>query len=148
MPRMKNMQALLIILGLVLAGCSGESPTMQPKSSAASTSSETARPPDENAALAVVRQTNEAQATYFKINRRYALTYDELIEARLLNAAPSAQTGYDFKLRPAADAQTYRLSVVPSASGATAARQFFTDQTGIIRAETGKEASADSAEVK
>jgi hypothetical protein len=148
MPGMKT-RLVLLILGLVLAACSGESPTMQSKSSSpASASLDPARPPDENAALAEIRQTNNAQTTYFKVNRRYALTYDELIESRLLKSAPSAQTGYDFKLRPAADAQTYRLSVVPSASGAATARQFFSDQTGIIRAATGKEATPDSAEVK
>jgi hypothetical protein len=147
MPRMKSTLALLI-LGLLLPACGGESPTMQSKSSPASASSDTPRPADENAALAEIRQTNEAQATHFKVNRRYALTYEELIEARLLKAAPSAQTGYDFKLRPAADAQAYRLSVVPSASGSASARQFFSDQTGIIRAETGKEATGDSPEVK
>jgi uncharacterized lipoprotein YmbA len=139
---------LAVLLGTALAACSGESPTMQPKTSPGPASPAATSAPDENAALAVVRQTSEAQATYFKVNRRYALTYDELIEGRLLKSAPSAQTGYDFKLRPAADAQTYRLSVVPVASNATTVRQFFTDQTGIIRAETGKEATAASPEVK
>jgi len=106
------------------------------------------RAPDETAALDVLHKAGEAQATYFKINRRYALTFDELVEAHLLSADPSTvQTGYDFKLRPAADAQTYRLLVVPGNS-TTGARHFFTDQTGVIRAESGKEASADSPEVK
>ena len=125
----------LLILGMVFAACSGDT-------------TPTPRAPDETAALDVLRKASESQATYFKINRRYALTFDELVEAHLLSADPSTvQTGYDFKLRPAADAQTYRLLVVPGNS-TTGARHFFTDQTGVIRAESGKEASADSPEVK
>jgi hypothetical protein len=123
---------------MVSVACAGNTPTTPPAT----------RAPDETAALDVLRKAGEAQATYFKINRRYALTFDELVEAHLLSADPSAaQTGYDFKLRPAADAQTYRLLVVPGNS-TSGARHFFTDQTGIIRSESGREASADSPELK
>lgn len=125
---------------------------MQTTKATSPASGSPSRAPDENAALDTVRKITEAQATYFKLNRRYALTYDELIEGHLLNTEPSAaQTGYDFKLRPAADAQTYTLSVVPAetgGSGAATVRSFFTDQTGVIRAETGKDATADSSAVK
>jgi len=122
---------------------------MQTKAPAGSGSTAAAKAPDENAALTMLRKITEAQSTYFKLNRRYALTYDELVDAHLLGSEPSAgQTGYEFKLRPAADAQTYRISVVPADPGSTTARQFFTDQTGVIRGEVGKEASAGSLEVK
>ena len=122
---------------------------MQSKAPAASPSSAASSAPDETAALAAIRKTTEAQATYFKLNRRYALTFDELVEARLLSSEPtSAQTGYDFKLRPAADAQTYKLSVVPSDASRTGVRYFFADQTAVIHAETGKEASSDSPAVQ
>jgi hypothetical protein len=135
----------LFLLAVTLTACGNNtSPTNQTDAAAAST-----KAPDASAALDAVRKTSEAQATYFKINRRFALTYDELIEARLLNGEPTAaQTGYDFKLRPTADAQTYKLVVVPSDPTATSAQYFFTDQSGAIRAETGKEATADSPEVK
>jgi hypothetical protein len=141
----------LLMIGLILTGCGGETtPTMQKATPAAQPASAPARPPDENAAGDAVRKVIEAQSTYFKVNRRYALTFDELIEARMLTSEPSAaQSGYDFKLRPAADARTYKLSVVPSDSKAAAtARHFFTDQTGVIHADTGKEATADSPVVK
>ena len=129
---------VLMSLGLLLAACSDSG-----------TATQTAKPPDESAALDAVRKTNEAQATYFKMNRRYALTYEELVQARLLASEPSpAQIGYDFKLRPAADAQTYKLVVIPGDSSASSARRFFLDQSGVIHAETGKEATADSPEVK
>jgi hypothetical protein len=127
----------LLLLAILVAGCG-----------AGNTSpASTAPAADENAALDALKKTNEAQALHFKINRRYALTYDELLESRLLNAAPAAESGYDFRLRPAADAQSYRLIATP-AGNAAAARHFFTDQTGVIRAETGKEATAASAELK
>jgi hypothetical protein len=122
---------------------------MQNNTPPASPSSAAARAPDENAALDSIRKIVDAQSTHFKLNRRYALTFDELVEARLLNGEPSsAQIGYEFKLRPAADAQTYRLSIVPADSAAATARSFFTDQTGVVRAEAGKEATADSPPVK
>jgi hypothetical protein len=125
----------LVISLMLFHGCSGE-PT--PKTKAA----------DENAALDAVHKIIEAQATHFKMNRRYALTVEELTQARLLTNEPSAaQTGYDFRLRPAADAQTYKLLVDPGDSSATA-RHFFTDQTGVIHAETGKEATPESPSLK
>ena len=146
---MKSGIALLLI-GMVLTGCGGNStPTMQTNTPKGPAESRTAKGPDENAALDALRKISEAQSTYFKINRRYALTHDELIEAHLLSSEPSAaDTGYDFKLRPAADAQTYKLSVVPHDSSAPAARHFLMDQSGVIRAETGKDASADSPAIK
>ena len=109
----------------------------------------TSKPPDENAALDALRKINDAQSTYFKVNRRFALAFDELVEARLLRSEPStAETGYEFKLRPAADAQTFKLSVIPAGTSSTAARYLFMDQTGVIRAESEKEATADSPAVK
>ena len=138
MPRVKIAISLLI-LAFGLAACSS-APTMQKQATKA---------PDENAALDAVRKTNEAQGTYFKVNRRYALTFEELIDAHFLSSEPSAsQTGYDFKLRPAADAQTYKLLVTPADATASSSRRFFTDQTGVIHAETGKDATAESPELK
>lgn len=82
-----------------------------------------------------------------KRNRRYALTYDELIESHLMQQEPSQDaTGYEIKLRPAADAGSYRVVATPVNSSAIS-RYFFTDKTGVIRAEQGKEATADSAPI-
>jgi len=136
----------LIISGMVLAGCGGEpAPTMQSKAPAAPAAPAAPKAPDENAALDALLKTVQAQATHFKVNRRYALTFDELLDTRLLSSAPTAAaTGYEFKLRPSADAQMYTLAVDPADSGAAAARHFFADQTGVIRVETGKVATAQS----
>lgn len=126
----------LLILGL-LVGCGngGTPPAIQ---------SAPAKAPDENATLAAISKINEAQSAFFKLNRRYALTFDELVDGRLLDAEPAtSQTGYEFKLRPAADAQTYQLSVSPLVAS-PAARHFFTDQAGIIHADAGKDANAGS----
>jgi type II secretory pathway pseudopilin PulG len=128
---------------MMLSACGGNAPP----SPAPATTTSSAKAPDEKAALDAVAKINEAQATYFKLNRRYALTFDELTDAHLLNSEPtSTQTGYDFSLRPAADAQTYKLSVIPAAPSATA-RHFFTDQSGAVHAETGKDATSDSPKV-
>jgi ABC-type oligopeptide transport system substrate-binding subunit len=103
--------------------------------------------PNESATLDAIKKINDAQADYFKRNRRYALTFDELVDAHLLTNEPApAQTGYEFKLRPAADAQTYKLLVSPAARSA-AARYFFTDQSGTVRSETGKDATEDSPKI-
>lgn len=103
--------------------------------------------PDESAALDAIAKINAAESNYFRRNRRYALTIDELVDAHLLDSAPaSAQTGYDFSLRPSADAQMYSLSVNPTAP-TPSARHFFTDNSGAVRAEAGRDATADSPKV-
>ena len=134
----------LIALGTLLAGCSSPAPATQstPQISAAP-----AAKPDETAALALIRKINEAQATFFKINRRYAIEYEELIEARLLDKQPAA-TGYKFNLRPTPNAAAYKMSVVPADSDPATVRHFFTDQSGVIRAETGKDATLESPAIQ
>jgi type II secretory pathway pseudopilin PulG len=134
---------------LTLAACGGTTTDSKPSGNAAAPAApvSSAKAPDEQAALDAIGKIKEAQATYFKLNRRYALTFDELTEAHLLNSEPAAaRTGYDFNLRPAADAQTYKLSVAPAAPSATA-RHFFTDQSGDVHAETGKDATSDSPKI-
>jgi hypothetical protein len=139
----------LLTLAIALAACTAPTTPKSQTNAPAGQASSAAHAPDENAALETLGKITEAQSTYFKKNRRYALGYDELVEAHLLTGEPSAaQTGYEFKLRPAADAQTYSVSVVPVDSSATSARRFFADQTGVVRSESGKDATADSLAVK
>lgn len=128
---------------LVLVGCGGEtSTTPSPAPPAAATS----KAPDENAALDALAKIHEAQSVYFKRNRRYALAFDELVEARDLKAEPTtSDTGYEFRMRPAADAQTYSISAAPaSPSTRYSAPHLFTDQTGVIRGEQNIAATAQS----
>ena len=147
-PPVKTPLALLIF-GVVLISCSGSAPATPSENASPPSAASPSKAPNESAAIDVLRKTGAAQATYFKINRRYALTFDELVEAHLLTSEPTAaQTGYDFKLRPAADAQTYKVLVAPGGASAASVRHFFLDQTGTIRSETGKEAGAESPEVK
>jgi hypothetical protein len=130
-----------LLIALFLAGCGGNTGTA-PQNGAPQAAAAVA--PNEVAALDAISRINDAQANYFRRNRRYGLNFDELVESHLLKADPSAeQTGYDFKLRPAADAQTYKLSVTPAGSSATA-RYFFTDESGAVHADTGRDATADS----
>jgi hypothetical protein len=137
----------VLISAVLLLGCGNQAaPTKQSNTAPAGYAATSAKPVDEGRALDLITKINEAQATHFKLNRRYALTFDELVDARLLASEPAAaQTGYVFKLRPAADAQTYRISIDPE--GDAGARYFFTDQTGVIHGEAGKEATADSPRI-
>jgi len=141
-------RALAFVVVMTLAGCSGEEPVRKTEVRYAPPASQKA--PDEIAALAAISDVNAAQKTYFARNRRYALTYEELTGALFLKEEPTAQkTGYDIKLRPAADAATYTVLGIPSPPTASSpgARHFFSDQTGIIRAEEGKDANAQSPSI-
>ncbi len=103
------------------------------------------KPPDESAAVEALRQVTEAQTNFIHRTRRYAQTFDELIKDHLLNAEPKkAETGYDFLLLPSPDAESYTVTATPAAPGA---RYFFADQTGILRAEKDKPATAASPEL-
>jgi hypothetical protein len=135
---------------MALAGCGGNTtPSMQQSANQAAPAAQpsNAKAPDESAALDTIAKINDAETNYFRRNRRYALTFDELIDAHLLNSAPApAQTGFDFSLRPSADAQTYKMAVNPTAPSPTA-RHFFTDESGTIHAEAGRDATPDSPKI-
>jgi hypothetical protein len=104
-----------------------------------------ARPPDESAAVEAIRQVTEAQTNFMRRTRRYAQTFDELIQDRLLKAEPTrADTGYDFLLLPSPDAVHYTVTATPSAAGA---RYFFADETGVLRGEKDKPATSASPEL-
>ena len=137
---MKPVLAFFVVM--IVAGCGGQPPVQQ--ETAATQSSAAPQKADESAALAAISEVNAAQKIYIARYRRYALTYDELIEALFLKEEPTVQkTGYDIKLRPAADAASYIVLGIPSAPS-PAARHFFSDQTGVIRAEEGKAANVQS----
>ena len=132
---------------MILAGCGGSTtPSMQTSAKQAAQPSNS-KAPDESAALDAIAKINDAESSYFRRNRRYALTFDELVDAHLLNSVPEpARTGYDFTLRPSADAQTYKMSVNPVAPSPSA-RHFLTDESGVVHAEAGRDATADSPKV-
>ncbi len=145
-PRLWSIMVFAALLGCGTSGTNPPSPapTATP---APSPSVPAVNPPSENAAIDAIKKINGAQSDYFKRNRRYALSLDELVDAHFLPSEPTAaQTGYDFKLRPAADAQTYRLLVTPAVPSTTA-HYFFTDQSGAVHAETGKDATVDSPKI-
>jgi len=131
---------------LVLASCGGNT-TPVASSGSNTTTPAAVKAADEKAALDAIAKINEAQSTYFKRNRRYALTLDELADAHLIKGVPTAaETGYDFTVHPAADAQTYKMTANPVVASSTA-RHFFTDQSGAVHAENGKDATADSPKI-
>jgi hypothetical protein len=145
----KNLTVFLA--ALILAGCGNSTPSMQTNAPQTAPAAQPAtKAPNESAALNAIAKINDAESSYFRRNRRYALTFDELVDAHLLNSVPtSAETGYDFTLRPSADAQTYRISVNPAAPSpsSAAARHFFTDESGAVHAEAGRDATAESPKI-
>jgi hypothetical protein len=135
---------------MIFAGCgSNPTPSMQ---TAANQTAPAAQPaatkaPDESSTLDTIAKINDAETNYFRRNRRYALSFEELVDAHLLNSVPVPnQLGYDFTLRPSADAQTYKLSVNPTGNS-PGARHFYTDESGAIHAEAGRDATADSPKI-
>jgi Tfp pilus assembly protein PilE len=125
---------LVFAIILLVAGCS---PSTAPAT--------TAPPADEKAAIAALGQVNQAQKDFFRRSRRYALEFDDLIAEHLLASQPAAQ-GYEIRMKPSADAVHYTITAVPAAD-APGARHLFTDETGVIRAEQGKSATAASPPV-
>lgn len=124
---------------LVLFGCSGS--TEKPTSAVAQMQ---AQPPDDQAAVKTLREINGAQATYLQRNRRYALSFDELRDSHLLEQDPSkTANGYGISLHPAADAESYTVVAVP-ASPAANVKYFYTDKSGVIRVDQGKDATSSS----
>jgi hypothetical protein len=132
---MKSLITLTLLLAVsVLLSCSTETPSSTPT-----------KAPDDAAALVAIKEINRAQADFIRRTRRYAQNLDELIAQHLLSAAPAAtETGYDFLMQPSPDAVSYTVTATPSAPEA---RHFFTDQTGVIRAESGKPATSTSPEI-
>jgi hypothetical protein len=96
--------------------------------------------PDETAALAALKEINSAQADFIRRTRRYAQTANELIADHLLSGEPKAE-GYAILMLPSPDAVSYTVTATPSTPDA---RHFFTDKTGVIHAEMGKPATAES----
>jgi hypothetical protein len=124
---------LLAAFLFLLHACTAPDDTTAPKA------------PDEAAAVAALKEIIRAQEDFIRRTRRYAQTFDELIVQHLLSAEPTVEaTGYSFLLRPSPDAVSYTVIATPSAPEA---RHFFTDQTGVIHAESGKPATTTSPEM-
>jgi hypothetical protein len=130
---MKIQSALLAIcVFALLLSCSSDTKPAGPP----------AKAPDEMAAIEAIRKVSEAQTNFIRRTRRYAQTFNELIQENLLTAEPrKADTGYDFLLLPSPDAESYTITATPTAPGA---RYFFADQTGVMRAEKDKPATSAS----
>jgi len=144
----KHLVSLALTVAVACGGCgSNTTPSTQTSNTPAASQAPSVKAPDESAALDTIAKINDAQSNYFRRNRRYALTFEELVDAHLISSPPaSAQTGYDFSLRPSADAQTYKLAVNPTAASPTA-RHFFSDESGTVRAEAGRDATGDSPKI-
>jgi hypothetical protein len=125
--------SLSFTLALLLVSCASDTPTPAVPT----------KPPDEAAAIQALMEIQGAQRYFMRRTRRYAQRTEELIADRLLAAEPAAE-GYTLVMLPSADAVHYTVKATP---GTETARHFFMDETGIIRAESGKPASAESPEI-
>jgi len=136
-------RCLVLVVLLTLAGC-----TNAPADKSGPTTVQIPTPKaDDTAAVKALKEVYLGQELYLQRNRRYALTFDELVESHILQQDPSKSAGgYEISLHPAADAESYTLAATPVSPSASA-RYFFTDKTGVIRAEQGKEATSSSSPI-
>ena len=135
--------ALFIALFMAMTGCGQEPAPVAPANEAPTATTA----PNEGAAVAALEAIVEAQGAYFQRNRRYALDYPELVTSRFLREEPTdAETGYKIIMKPSPDASRFTISATPLTPSPTA-RHLFTDQTGVIHAEQGQDASADSPQI-
>ena len=96
------------------------------------------------AALAAVRQIDEAQANFMATRRRDAITIEELVEQLMLPEDPSRlDVGYDIAMRGSPNADRYSITAEPT-SGVSAKRAYFSDGSGVIRWALGEAATAES----
>src|SRR6516165_9176851 len=109
---MKRICVLFMILGLV--SCSEA-----PKTNTPAAQPTMSRPADDAGDVQNLREINTAQANYQHRTRRFALSFEELVEAHLLNQDPSKSvSGYEISLHPSADAESYTLTATPTMAGA------------------------------
>ena len=135
---MKSLVTTLVVV--LLCGCASE-----PASSSGGTAAEPApAEADEDGALEAVQEIVAAQAVFLTMNRRYALTVEELVGAVMLEDDPTERdTGYTIRMRGTPAADGYRITAEPP-DGAVDKRSFFADASGVIRSELGQPAGADS----
>ena len=70
-------------------------------------------------------------------------TAADLIDS-VLAVDPAIKSGYTFTWTAANSNSTYTLTAIPVTQGVTGQRGFFTDQSGVIRADTAGTATASS----
>src|SRR5215831_2819300 len=134
---------VIVVLLLMVCGCSAPS-----EKNAPTTVQIPSKPPDDAAAVQALHDINTAQAAYLQRNRRYALSYDELMDSHFLTLDPSkSASGYDINMHPSADAESYTAVAAPLSRGAEV-KSFYTDKSGIIRVERGKEATSSSSPIQ
>ena len=95
------------------------------------------------AAIAYMRQWFNAQELYKDKTGAYAEKLQDLINAGLLVPANEDKVGYTFSLKKEEGLGGWSGKAVPKGGGGSW-RYFYTDQTGTIRYEVGKEADANS----
>lgn len=98
----------------------------------------------EAAAFGWIEKAVDSQLNFFRRNRRYALTFEELQQAHLIMEEPDKDVvGYDFRMRPTPAADRYSVIATP-VHATPGAVHFYADMKSGIRAEKGKEATDKS----
>ncbi len=110
------------------------------------------RAANESSAIASVRTLGTAQATFLSTvgnNTAYAVNIAALGGAGLIDAtlALGTKTGYVFTSTGPAGTTAY-TSTATASSASTGTRNFFSDESGVIRAETGAAATVASTPIQ
>ena len=109
---------------------------------------------NESSAIGSTRTINTAQTTYLSTvgnNTTYAASLTalgtaNLIDGALAAAGTTAKSGYKFTMASSDSDKKYTVLTTPEANSGT--RHFFTDETGVIRANASAAASASSAPIQ
>jgi type IV pilus assembly protein PilA len=100
---------------------------------------------NEASAISACRTIGTAQLTYSStVGNGSFGSLDELVGARMIDEAlgSGVKEGYNFTVNAAG--QTFEVTAEPITLGTTGNRGFYTDQTGVIRAEAGGGAGSGS----
>jgi len=111
---------------------------------------------NESAAISTLRTIGSAQQIYIQqlgSNTNFAAslvvlgpTGASLIDNVLGSAATSRKSGYDFNV--VGGVQTYAATASPVAQGITGSRYFFSDESGVIRANASGAANASDPAIQ
>lgn len=107
---------------------------------------------NENAVIACLRTINNALQLYYQSNKTYPASLADLTEPvsipPYLNStlAGGKRHGYEF-IYNFVDSEHFNLNANPLSVGRTGVRYFYTDETGVIRANSNQQAGPNDQQI-